>query len=159
MSLIQKMSLKPLGFLKNKLFSLKEPILPFLTLIGFLAILGFTWFYFFKSQNRLQKNEEIHVWIQNEFQNLLSDLIEQKHPEISKIIFHKVWTKDTKNPTEIKIFFNYSLSTKGESGGTAHLAGSALLKQSNKEQWKIYDFMIDKNLIDFSEPLVIQANP
>ena len=149
MALIKKI-LKPV-------LSHKEQILAFFTLLAFLMILILTWVYFSKSQDRLQNNEKTHTWIQNEFQKLLSDWVEQKHPEISSITFHKVWTKDTKTPTDIKIFFNYSLVTKGESGGTADLTGSALLKRASEQQWEVQDFEINKNLIDFSQALVIQA--
>ena len=135
----------------------KEKILPLLAVGGFLLLLVITGIYFSRSQNRLQNNEETHALIQTEFQKLLSDWVEQKNPEISSITFHKVWTKAGKNPAEIPIFFNYSLVTKGESGGTANLTGSAVLKKLSKQQWQVQDFKINKNRIDFSQALVIQA--
>ena len=154
-----KKALALLKKIKDKFLSKKDRALSLLSLAGFILILSITWIYFSKHQNELGKNEEKHVWLQNEFQNLLSDLIEKKQPEISEIIFHRIWTKNTKNPKEVKIFFNYSLITRGEAGGRSDLEGSALLKETEKQFWTIYDFTINKSVIDFSEPLVISAEP
>ena len=138
--------------LKNKLF------LPqVFTVLIFIFLLVFTWFYLSKPSFQIQEEEKIHSFLQLEFQNQLSEFIEKQHPEVSAIVFNKVWTKKTSKPSEIKIFFSYSLSTEGESGGENLLSGSALLKKTQDQVWQIQKFKAKNTEIEFSEPLLIKA--
>lgn len=96
--------------------------------------------------------------MQIEFQNLISNFIEKKYPEITSIKFHKVWTKKTDQADEIKIFFSYSLTTEGESRGETLLEGSALLKEIQNQVWQVQNFQIKNTEIEFSDPLLIKAD-
>ena len=139
---------------KNKFFSR-----PALTALGFICLLIFTWFYLSKPSFQIQEEEKTHSFLQTEFQSLLSNFIEKKHPEVTKIKFHRVWTKKTSQPREIKIFFTYSLTTTGDTGGESLLEGSALLKETQSQVWQIQDFRVKNTEIEFSDPLIIQAKP
>ena len=130
-----------------------------LTVAGFVLVLVFTWFYLSKPSFQIQEEEKVHSFLQTEFQNLLSRFIEKKHPEVTAISFHKVWTKKTAQPTEIKIFFSYSLTTEGSAGGKASLTGSALLKEIQNKTWQIQNFKAENKVIEFSDPLLIKASP
>ena len=127
------------------------------TVLILIFLLVFTWFYLYKPSFQIQEEEKIHSFLQMEFQNLLSNLIEKQHPEITAINFHKVWTKKTAQSNEIKIFFSYSLTTEGEIGGTAMLSGSALLKKVQNQVWQIQNFKAQNTEIEFSDPLLIKA--
>ena len=139
--------------LKNKLFSPQT-----FTVVIFLFLLAFTWFYLSKPSFQIQEEEKIHSFLQMEFQNLLSNFIEERYPEVSSIVFHKVWTKKTNKSNKIKIFFSYSLTTQGENGGENLLAGSALLKKIENQVWQIRNFKVKNTEIEFSEPLIIKAS-
>ena len=139
--------------LKNKIFS--PSVFTVLTLI---FLLVFTWFYLSKPSFQIQEEEKVHSFLQTEFQTLLSRFIENKYPEVTEIQFHKVWTKKTAQPSEIKIFFSYSLTTEGETGGEALLAGSALLKKIQNQVWQVRNFKVKNTEIEFSDPLFIKAS-
>ena len=129
----------------------------FLTLAGFIFILYFSWSHLQSSRN---EEEELHGFLQDKFQTLVSDFIIKKHPEVDEITFHKVWTKSTSDPNRIKIFFSYSLVTKGEAGGDLLIEGESLLEKSFEvgELWIVKKFQIKDSLLEFSEPLVIRSD-
>ena len=130
-----------------------------LTVIGFIILLAVTWFYLSKPSFKTQQAEKNHSLLQLEFQNLLSAFIEKKHPEVIEISFHKVWTKTTSDPSEVDIFFSYSLKTEGTTGGSTSLKGSALLKKIQNEVWQVHNFKVENTELKFSTPLLIKANP
>ncbi|MCZ0933397.1 MAG: hypothetical protein OXJ52_09650 [Oligoflexia bacterium] len=148
--------LKSLFILSNSKNKIASPA--FFTVLAFILLLVFTWFYLSKPSFQIQEEEKIHSFLQTEFQNLLSGFIEKQHPEVKEISFHKVWTKKTAKPSEIKIFFSYSLTTEGETGGEALLAGSALLKKIQNQVWQIQNFRVKNKEIEFSDPLLIKAS-
>jgi len=128
----------------------------FWALTGFIFLLIISWFYlnqsFFDSEE-----EQTHSFLQSRFQNLVSDYVDKKYPEITEIIFHKVWTKKTTHPEEIEIFFSYSLLTKGQAGGDLLIDGKALLIQVSTNFWKVQNFQVTESAVDFSEPMLIKA--
>lgn len=135
------------------------PSSSFWTVAGFILILCLSWFYFSQPSWKNQE-EQIHSLLQNQFQTLISDFVAKKHPEVDKITFHKVWTKNSKDPNLIKIIFSYSLWTTGELGGDHLIEGSAQLKRSEEREtlWIVQNFQITDSLMDFSEPLLIKAD-
>ena len=136
----------------------KYPSKSLLTLAGFILLLCFSWFYL--HQSRINEEQEyVHSILQDRFQTLISDFIENKHPEVNKIIFHKVWTKNMPNPNQVKIFFSYSLFTEGKTGGDSLIEGEAILERSpdQEEFWIVKDFQTRDSEINFSEPLIIKA--
>lgn len=110
------------------------------------------------SRNQLQKMEATHTKLQLEFQTRLSNLIINKHPEIDKVSFQRVWTEQTKTSSKVKIFFTYSLITEGDKASKSDLTGSALLVEIQKNRWSIEDFQIEEKAIEFSEPFIIKAS-
>ena len=134
------------------------PVSALLTLLSFVFILTLSWFYLSERDNS-GKEEETHAFLQEQFQNLISEAVIQQAPEVEELIFHKVWTKNRKNPDEVKIFFSYSLLTKGQAGGESLLEGEALLKKSPEQAglWIVRNFQITDIAVEFSEPLVIKA--
>ena len=147
-----KSQLKILEKIKQK-FSLSA----FFTLTSFIFILVLSWFYL--SQSHKQEEEQLHSLLQIKFQNLISDYVAKKHPEVDEIIFHKIWTKSTSDPNQIKFFFHYSLLSTGQSGGDLLIKGESLLEKSagEKELWIAKDFKVMDSFLTFSEPLVIRA--
>ena len=137
--------------LKNKISSSA------ITVIGFIFLLTVTWFYLSKPSFQTQQTEKTHSLLQIEFQNILSNFIEKNHPEVTEINFHKVWTKTTTNPSEVDIFFSYSLMTEGETGGSTSLKGSALLKEVENEIWQVQNFKVENTELKFSNPMLIKA--
>ena len=145
--------------LKNKIVK-HWPSSSFFTLTGFIIILCLSWFYL-SPPPWSNEEERVHSFLQNQFQTLVSDFVAEKHPEVDNITFHKVWTKNTSDPHQVKIFFNYSLWTKGESGGELLIEGEALLTKSDEEAelWIVQEFQVTDSIVDFSEPLLIKAQP
>ena len=136
----------------------KFPLSLIATASGFLLVLLFSWIYFVGS---LSNNEEqIHSRLQEEFQILVSNFVAKKHPEVKEIIFHRVWTKDTANPDQIKVFFHYSLMTTGPAGGELLLKGESLLEKSMEQNnfWIAKNFKVTNSAVEFSEPLLIKAS-
>ena len=91
----------------------------------------------------------------------LSDYISKTRPEISDIVFHKVWTENTSNPNQVKIFFSYTFKTKEkDTGGEFSIESEAYLtrKNPNSNNWTLSNFQVKENLLDFSEPLLIKAS-
>ncbi len=133
-------------------------VLPLFTLAGFIFILFLSWLYLSQS---LRNNDEtaIHGILQNRFQTLITDFVAKRHPEVTQIIFHKLWTKSESDPSEVQIFFSYSLRTGGEAGGDLLVEGKALLKKSSEKKrlWIVQDFQITDNVVNFSEPFLIKA--
>ena len=122
----------------------------FFILVGLLAL---SWFYL--SNFKINPEEEMrHSLLKSKFEEVLSELIEKKHPEVSHISFNKIWTKKTKDLSQVEIYFNYTL--KSESA-ESELEGSALLSLSQENVWQIQNFQIEKSRLDFSEPIVIKA--
>ena len=132
---------------------------PLLSLAGFILLLYISWIYFGQTP-RTGEEEKLHSLLQDRFQTLISDRIADRHPEVTEIIFHKVWTQKI-NQQEIKIFFNYSLQTKGETRGETVIEGEALMESSihQKGLWIIRDFQVNNSTVNFSDPLVIKAKP
>lgn len=130
----------------------------FWTLLGFILVLLVSWFYLSPPSGNTEE-ERTHSFLQNNFQTLISDLVANKHPEVNKITFHKIWTKKTSDLHEIKIFFSYSLWMEGSPGGELLIDGEALLKNSDDEGelWIVQDFQVTNSFMDFSEPLIIKA--
>jgi len=129
------------------------------TLVGFIFILGLSWFYLSRSFQDTE-GEYLHGLLQNRFQTLISDSVVKKHPEVVEIIFHKIWTKNTPDSDQIQIFFSYSLRTTGDARGDLVVDGEALLKRSPKKErlWIVQDFQIMDSSLDFSEPLLIKPD-
>ena len=145
--------------LKNKIKEISSNGL-FFTVAGFILILCLSWFYLSQpSWNNAE--EQMHGNLQNRFQNLIADFVAKKHPEVTEITFHRVWTKNTSNSNEIKIFFNYTLLTEGEAGGELLISGEALLQKSPEKEslWVVQNFQVTDSFLDFSEPLLIKAAP
>ena len=125
-------------------------------LLFLIVLLIFSWLYLSDPNKMNRKTEQQHALLKSRFKEVLSELIEKKHPEVNNISFHKLWTKQTKDLSKVEIYFNYSLNSED---GENHLEGSALLSLSENEVWQIKDFQVQKIRLDFSEPILIKANP
>ena len=148
-----------MNILKNLKDTLKKdlPFKSLFTVAGFILLLSLSWFYLY--QSHINEEEQIHSHLQDRFQTLVSDFVADKHPEVYKIIFHKIWTKSIPDLNQIKVFFSYSLFTEGEMGGSTLIEGEAILEKSleQEELWTVTDFQTKDSEINFSEPLVIKA--
>ena len=120
----------------------------------FVGLLFLSWFYL--SDFKINSEEEMrHSLLKSKFEEVLSELIEKKHPEVNHISFNKVWTKKTKNLSQVEVYFNYTLKLEDTE---SELEGSALLSLSQENVWQIQNFQIEKNRLDFLEPIVIKAD-
>ncbi|MBC6414926.1 MAG: hypothetical protein GDA46_00825 [Bdellovibrionales bacterium] len=128
----------------------------FLTVISFGILLILTWSYFPNKQKILNEKEEQHDLLKIEFQEVLSQFIKNKHPEVSQVIFDNVWTQTTNVPSEVEIYFTYSLVYKGDLEGETKLKGSALLIFVENNLWQIKQFQTEQSHIQFSDPLIIE---
>ena len=146
-----------LPFIKNLKQSLNPSVLKSsFAIVLLIAFLALSWFYL-SDPNKLNREEELqHSLLKNKFKEVLTELIEKKHPEVNELSFQKLWTKKTEDASQVEIYFNYSLSSKE---GKNDLEGSALLSLSEEEVWQIKNFQIEKNYLDFSEPMLIKASP
>lgn len=139
--------------IKNKKF------ISFSVLAGMIFLLITSWFYFYASKNII--SEKTHGLLQETAQKTLSNYISKTRPEIRHIVFHKVWTENTSNPNQIKIFFSYTFTTEEkETGGEFSIESEAYLTRKNlrNNDWILSDFQVKENLLDFSEPLLIKAS-
>ncbi len=128
-------------------------------LVALVFLLLLSWIYLQKTQEN--SKEELHGSLQEKFQMVISNYVEKRNPHITSITFHKVWTKKTTSPTDIKIFFTYSLVTEQEAGGHLLADGEALLSQSVEDEnhWILNNFKVTNSFLDFSEPMIIKAFP
>lgn len=139
--------------IKNKKF------VSFAILTGLIFLLASSWFYFYSSQSVV--DEEFHGILQERVQQALSNYIERKRPDIHQIVFHKVWTENTSNPNQVKVFFSYTLITdEGNTGGEFSMESEAYLtRESGKsDNWLLSDFQVTESLLDFSEPIPVKAS-
>ena len=115
---------------KNFLKKMKKkfPLSLIATAIGFTLLLVISWIYFVGSLSN--EEEVLHSRLQEEFQILVADFVAKKHPDVKEIIFHRVWTKNTSQAAQIKIFFHYSLLTGGPAGGELFIKGEISLGKS-----------------------------
>ncbi len=143
--------------LKDKIKK-KLSLAPLLTLAGFVLFLGISWFYI--SQPSIEEEEQMHGLLQDKFQTLISNFVANKHPEVNQIVFHKVWTKNTSDPNQIEIFFNYSLFTEGPEGGELFIIGESILEKSQEQEdlWTVQNFKVTDSSVGFSEPLIIKGS-
>lgn len=138
---------------------IERNIISFSVLAGVIFLLITSWFYFYASKNTV--SEKIHSALQEIAQKTLSDYISKTRPEISQIVFHKVWTENTSNPNQIKIFFAYTFKTEEkDTGGEFSIESEAYLTRKNprSNNWTLSNFQVKENLLDFSEPLLIKAS-
>lgn len=135
----------------------KIPLSLIATAIGFILVLVFSWIYFVGSLSN--EEEQLHSRLQEEFQILVSDFVAKKHPDVNEIIFHRVWTKNTSQSHQIKVFFHYSLLTTGPAGGELLIKGESLLEKSTEQKnlWVAKNFKVTNSLVEFSEPMLIKA--
>ena len=139
--------------IKNKKF------VSFAILAGLIFLLASSWFYFYSSQPIV--DEELHGILQERVQQALSNYIEKRRSDIRQIVFHKVWTENTSNPNQVKVFFSYTLITDEENtGGEFSMESEAYLtRESGKsDNWLLSDFQVTESLLDFSEPIPIKAS-
>lgn len=139
--------------LKNKIF------ISFSLLTGIIFLLITSWFYFYASKNII--SEKTHSLLQETAQKTLSDYILKTRPDIRHIVFHKVWTENTDNLNQVKIFFSYTFTTEEkDTGGEFSIESEAYLirKNSKSKDWVLSNFQVKENLLDFSEPLLIKAS-
>ena len=143
--------------LKNKIKK-KLSLKAIFVLTSFVLLLCFSWLFLFQPSVN-DREEQLHSLLQNQFQTLISDLAVKQRPATDEIIFHKVWTKKSDDPHKIKIFFSYSLKTKGEAGGNLLIKGSADMEKSIEKPglWLAQNFKITESALDFSKPLLIKA--
>jgi len=120
----------------------------------FIGLLVLSWFYLSDSFKINSEEEVKHRLLQTKFQEALSRRIEENHPEVNHISFHRVWTKKTNDPSQVEIYFSYSLSL---ADGDSELEGSALLSRSQEKLWRITNFQVEKTHLEFLEPLVIKS--
>lgn len=136
----------------------KFPINVVLTWSGLIFVLLLSWFYLSPSFES-HEGEQVHGYLQTEFQSLVSNLVIKKHPEVEKIVFHSLSTKNEEDSGDIKIFFTYSLWTKGDARSELVLEGEALLQKEDENFWLVQDFQVTDSFLKFSEPLLIKAHP
>ncbi len=128
-------------------------------LIALIFLLLLSWVYLQKAQE--SSNEELHGLLQEKVQMTISNYVEKKNPHIESITFHKIWTKNTNSPSDIKVFFTYSVVTGKKDGASLLADGEALLSQSskNEDHWVLSNFKVTSSFLDFSEPMLIKASP
>ena len=128
-----------------------------LSFTGFLFLLFVSWFHI--HQGKQSSYEHTHQWLQEQFQNVISDYVENHYPSVREITFHKVYTKKTDEPSVIKIFFSYTLTTKDTTSSDLSLDGEALLTQKiSSKDWMLSQFKVTKSFLEFSEPFYIKAS-
>lgn len=120
----------------------------------FIGLLALSWFYLSDTFKINSEEEVTHRLLQTNFQEALLRRIKEKHPEVNNISFHKVWTKKTNDPSQVEIYFSYSLSL---ADGDSELEGSALLSLSREKLWRITNFQVEKTHLEFLEPLVVKS--
>jgi len=119
-------------------------------LIVFLCV---SWFYLSDLQINTQEERQYQL-LRSSFEDTLSKLIKEKHPEVKEFILNKVLLKKTEDLSQIGVDFNYTLKSEQ---GDSELEGSALLLVSEENVWQIQNFQIEKSHFDFAEPLLIKA--
>ena len=145
--------IKFINNLKSSLLKADLNLKPIFSLFIFIILLSLSWFYL--SDLKINSEEELtHSLLQSKFQEVLSEFVKKNHSEINNISFNRVWTKKTKDPSQVEIYFNYSLNLED---GENELEGSALLYLSQEKIWQITNFQVEKTSLEFSKAIVIKA--
>ena len=124
----------------------------------FVLLLAITWVYL--ESKKHSTNELVHALLQEKVQAAISDQAVKKNPNITRVVFHKIWTKETGNDNEVKVVFSYSLLEElSKQKSTLIVDGQALLNPSDEEEnvWVLSNFQVTDSLLDFDEPMIIKA--
>jgi hypothetical protein len=109
-----------------------------------------------------QVAESVHVGIQNDLKNIITEYVQKNLPEAKNLRFEKMWTETIK-PTRVRANFLYSFEQKGDNGEPAVLEinGAAILNKVDETPevatWNLDELRILDNKVSFTEPVTITA--
>ena len=106
--------------------------------------------------------QSVHIGIQNDLKNIISDYVQKNLPESKNLRFEKFWT-ETVSKSKVKAYFVYSFDDTTENGepATVEIEGSAILNKIDETPetvtWSFDELQILDNKVMFSEPIKITA--
>lgn len=130
----------------------------YLSLIGFLIALQWTWSFSHRPSNI---SESAHVGIQSDLKKIISDYITENLPTSRNLRFEKFWSEQLKK-NKVKASFVYSFDDEDQESGTSRVVieGYAILNRDSKvdetfDYWNLDELYILNNKIDFKDPMLI----
>ena len=132
----------------------------YLSLLSLVAFLMFTWMTFHKPKDI---PEEVHIDLQENLIQLISDYIETRLPTTKNIEFQRIWTERIK-ATKVKASFVYSFEEENPSADSSktHIDGYAILNKNenstSSETWTFDELYILNSQIRFGDSIVIRPN-
>jgi hypothetical protein len=109
-----------------------------------------------------QVAESVHVGIQNDLRNIITEYVQKNLPDAQNLRFEKMWTETIK-PTRVRANFVYTFEQKGENGEPAVLEinGKATLNKVDETPevatWSLDELKILDNTVNFTEPVTVTA--
>lgn len=109
-----------------------------------------------------QVSETMHVGIQNDLKNIITEYVQKNLPGSKNLRFDKFWTETVKKD-QVKATFVYSFEDPSAENGdtTIQIAGSAMLNKGEETAdsvtWNLNSLNIKDSHVDFQEPIQITA--
>lgn len=109
-----------------------------------------------------QVSETMHVGIQNDLKNIITEYVQKNLPDSKNLRFDKFWTETVKKD-QVKATFVYSFEDPSTENGdtTIQIAGSAMLNKGEETTdsvtWNLNSLNIKDSHVDFQEPIQITA--
>lgn len=106
--------------------------------------------------------ESVHVGIQNDLRNIITEYVQKNLPESKNLRFEKMWTETVKKD-KVAAHFVYSFEDNSQGGepATVQVNGRAILNKINETPqmatWSFDELKILDNEVNFSEPIQITA--
>lgn len=129
------------------------------SLLVFAVALVGTWYL---SRHNSMVSESVHMGIQNDLRNIITEYVEKNLPQSQNLRFEKLWTETVKKD-KVTAHFMYSFedSTQGTEPARVQVNGTAVLnKVSETPQmatWSFDELKILDNEVTFTEPVQISA--
>lgn len=148
-------------FLKQTSLFLKQHSIKFISALFLIALLSGTWLVFKK---REFFNEELHLSIQDKFQEMIRAKLIERNPSVTDVVFHQLWTETIEQGSQIKAVFSYSFSegkAKNDDLGI-RVSGTALLDRVDdphlgqlQQRWEIGQFKVNRTEMNFNKEVLL----
>lgn len=107
--------------------------------------------------------ESMHVGIQNDLKNIITDYVQKQLPNSQNLQFEKFWTEAVKK-NRVRASFIYSFEDLGEESGpvVTEISGYAILNKVDETPenvtWSLDELNIQDSTVNFQDPVRITGS-
>ena len=124
----------------------------------FVVFLLSTWFVLYQKP---KYPEALHISLQEQLKQIIQSTLLKQQPLAQNLQFHKMWTESASQKDQIKAVFRYSFDSSD--GARLSVQGQATMVRNTvddiQDLWRVTDIQTNNNKIEFSEPIVLFADP